>query len=218
MPRLKPQYLITEDRQRDRWVFSYTDIVTILLILFVSVAAKTFQASRLKQTQQQAAAEAPQAQSASLRKIQDTLRKHGIEPKFEGRGLVITLPQAILFSSGDDQITDSALPIIGQIASAIRETDHQVQLVGHADNVPIHNHRFASNWELSAARSLRLLEVLTDRYGISESRLSVMSRGSQAPRDNNDTLAGRAENRRVEIVIVDKTTQPKLNQARLSGW
>ena len=217
MQRNKPQYLLSDDRQRDRWMFSYTDIVTILLILFVSVAAKTLQSNHLKQFRQQAAQSAPQ-QSSSLLKIQDTLRKHGIEPKFEGRGLVITLPQAILFSSGDDQISESALPIISQIAAAIRETDHQVQLVGHADNVPIHNRRFANNWELSAARSLRLLEVLTDRYGISESRLSVMSRGSQAPRDSNDTQTGRAENRRVEIVIVDKAAQPKVNQAGVSGW
>ena len=69
--------------------------------------------------------------------------------------------------------------------------------------MPIHNRRFDNNWELSAARSLRLLELLSSRYGIAESRLSVSSYGSWSPRSTNATEEGRAENRYVEIVILD---------------
>jgi chemotaxis protein MotB len=73
--------------------------------------------------------------------------------------------------------------------------------------VPIHNKRFQSNWELSAARSVNLLELLTKRYGIAESRLSVQSFGSNDPKNSNDTEAGRAENRRVEILLLDESAQ-----------
>ena len=58
---------------------------------------------------------------------------------------------------------------------------------------------------IEAARSLRLLELLTSRYGIDEARLSVSSFGSYNPRKPNDTEEGRAENRRVEIVIHHET-------------
>ena len=199
----KPLYLTSDDRQRDRWVFSYTDIVTILLILFVSLAAQTLHARK-------AIAEAPAIEHiakpkppSDLVRIQEALKKHGIQQVIEARGLVITLPQAILFSSGEDRISTSALPIIEHIADAIRETGNKVQLVGHADAVPIHNRRFGNNWELSAARSLQLLRLLTTDYGIDESRMEVISHGSLDPRDSNDTHGGRAENRRVEIVIVE---------------
>jgi len=89
----------------------------------------------------------------------------------------------------------------------LRDVPNQVSLIGHADSIPIHNRRFKNNWELSAARGLRLLETLNSRFGIPESRLSVSSDGANRPRSSNDTPNGRAENRRVEIVILDEAAQ-----------
>jgi chemotaxis protein MotB len=93
--------------------------------------------------------------------------------------------------------------MVEQIATVLRGIPNKVALVGHADAVPIHNRRFKNNWELAAARSLRLLEMLGNDCGIEESRLSVASDSSFDPRDTNDTPGGRARNRRVEIVILD---------------
>ncbi len=84
------------------------------------------------------------------------------------------------------------------------ELNNKVALVGHADAVPIHNQRFKNNWELSAARSLSLLSLLTTEYGIPESRLSIQSYGTSNPKGSNETQEGRAENRRVEILILDE--------------
>jgi chemotaxis protein MotB len=131
----------------------------------------------------------------------------GLDSRLEKRGLVISLPQAILFPSGEDHVMATALPIVSQIADVLNSVPNKVALVGHADSIPIHNKRFQSNWELSAARSVNLLEVLSTRYGISESRLSVQSYGSNDPKNSNDTEAGRAENRRVEILLLDETAQ-----------
>jgi chemotaxis protein MotB len=97
--------------------------------------------------------------------------------------------------------------MLSEIAGVIASVPNKVALVGHADSVPIHNQRFQNNWELSAARSLSLLELLRTRYGISESRLSVQSYGSYNPKDSNETEAGRAENRRVEILLLDESAQ-----------
>jgi len=101
----------------------------------------------------------------------------------------------------------SAFSVVSQIAAVIATVPNKVALVGHADSVPIHNKRFRNNWELSAARSVNLLEVLSARYGIAESRLSVQSFGSNDPKGPNDTVEGRAENRRVEILLLDESTE-----------
>jgi chemotaxis protein MotB len=201
---MKPRYLQPESSNRDRWTISYLDMMTILLIFFVAVAAKSQlvvspSPSPPKPAVVEPEAVEPQKPRTNLAEIQTKLK--AFDPHLDSRGLVISLPQAILFASGDDRISDNALPMVEQIADVLRDIPNQVSLVGHADSVPIHNRRFKNNWELSAARGLRLLEVLTDRYGIVESRLSVSSDGANRPKDSNETPDGRANNRRVEIVI-----------------
>lgn len=203
---MKPRYLQTETANRDRWTISYLDVLTILLIFFVAVAARSQFAAASRPPPPPPAPKPvsvemkkPEKPSTNFTEIQDQLK--GLDPHLDSRGLVISLPQAVLFASGDDRISADALPIVERIATVLRGIPNQVSLVGHADSVPIHNRRFKNNWELSAARGLRLLEVLTDRYGIPETRLSVSSDGANRPKQPNDTPGGRANNRRVEIVI-----------------
>ena len=137
-----------------------------------------------------------------LRSVQEQLAAQGLDPTLEARGLVISLPHSILFAPGDDQVDAAAYPVVERIAEVIRRLPNAVTLVGHADAAPIRNRRFRNNWELSAARSLRLLELLVTRYGVPEHRLSTAGYGSQQPKDTNETPEGRAANRRVEIVIL----------------
>jgi len=213
----KPSYLQSDHTQRERWLISYTDIVTILLILFVAIAAQSFrqrpQPPRPPDPPKPPAVQVPRETPSpaplnpTLIEAKQRLEQHGLDLRLEKRGLVISLPQAILFPSGDDRVSPSALPIVAQIAEVLNSIPNQVALVGHADSVPIHNQRFRDNWALSSARSLTLLELLTGRFGVDESRLSLQSFGSNAPKDSNDTEAGRAENRRVEILILDGAAQ-----------
>ena len=216
-PKPKPKYLEAEHGgQRERWLISYTDFITILLILFVAIAAQGMRSAlppRSPQSKTQPSARpvqhTPNAADSrqALVRADEKLRLQGLDSHLEKRGLVISLPQAILFPSGQDHVTPAALPIVSQIAEVLASVPNKVALVGHADSIPIHNQRFHSNWELSAARSVNLLEVLSSRYGISESRLSVQSYGSNDPKDSNDTEAGRAENRRVEILLLDESAE-----------
>ncbi len=188
---------------RERWLISYTDVLTILLALFIAVAAQSLkQRLALLPADPLPPPVAPSSHRALL-EAGEKLKQRGLDLRLEKRGLVISLPQTILFSSGDDHVMPSAAPIISQIAETLRGIPNQVALVGHADSVPIHNHRFENNWQLSAARSLSLLTMLTTQYDIPESRLLVESDGSNSPKNSNDTEAGRAENRRVEILILD---------------
>src|ERR1700735_4792280 len=213
-PRAKPKYLEADNGgQRDRWLISYTDFVTVLLILFVAIAAQGIHSVAQSATppQPKPTAEKPETKVNDSRRAlagaDEKLKQEGLDSHLEKRGLVISLPQSILFPSGEDHVLPAAFPIVAQIAEVLNSVPNKVALVGHADSIPIHNKRFQSNWELSAARSVNLLEVLSTRYGISESRLSVQSYGSIVPKDSNDTAAGRAENRRVEILLLDETAK-----------
>ncbi len=213
-PKPKPKYLESEQGgQRERWLISYTDFVTILLILFVAIAAQGIHSAAQPSSppQPKPTAKKPDAKMQDSRQAlagaDQKLKQEGLDSHLEKRGLVISLPQAILFPSGEDHVMPAAFPIVSQIAEVLNSVPNKVALVGHADSIPIHNKRFQSNWELSAARSVNLLEVLSTRYGIAESRLSVQSYGSNDPKDSNNTEAGRAENRRVEILLLDESAQ-----------
>lgn len=201
---------------RDRWMVSYLDMVTILLVFFIAAAAKTLAPALPAPTpfapapKVQPAAPVPvtaPAPTAPPEPQPDSLREKladaGIEVHREPRGLVASFPQTILFAPGDDRVPAEALPVIGRVAEVLRGIPNSVLVVGHADSAPIHNRRFRNNWDLSAARAMRVLELLARQYQIDEGRLSVSGDGSTRPADTNDTPQGRAVNRRVELVILD---------------
>jgi chemotaxis protein MotB len=206
---MKPAYYQSQSNNRDRWMVSYLDVLTIMLILFVAMAAQAVQ-NPLKTTPSTpppaavptVAPKIP-APDAALVAIQKELEQKHLDVQLDSRGVVVSLPQALLFSPGEDRIHADALATVTSIGDVLGKIPNNVSLVGHADAVPIHNKRFSNNWELAAARSLRLLELLSSQYGIDESRLSVQSYGSYDPKSTNDTPDGRASNRRVEIVILD---------------
>jgi chemotaxis protein MotB len=122
--------------------------------------------------------------------------------KLESRGLVISLREATFFSSGDDAVAPGSEAILAKIAAEIQQFGNPVRLEGHTDSMPIHNSRFRSNWELSVARSIAMLELLRQKFGVAAERLSVAGYAENAPVDDNDTDEGRARNRRVDLVIL----------------
>ena len=198
---MKPKYLEADSRGQDRWMISYLDVLTILLIFFISAAIRTQEATGAPVAAPVAAPQPARAVASPLADLQKRLADSGLDVHREQRGVVISIPQMVLFDSGDDRVSGDALPIIEKIAAAIRDLPNPITLVGHADAVPIHNRRFRNNWELSAGRGLRLLDLLSREYGIAETRLSVLSEGANRPANSNQTGGGRASNRRVEIVI-----------------
>ncbi len=199
---MKPAYFQKETSGRDRWMVSYLDVLTILLILFVAIAAQALQSPPPKPPEPVVKTVA--APVSPMVAIQKELEQSKLDVHTDSRGVVVSLPQALLFPPGEDHINADALETVGAIGDVLRKIPNNVSLVGHSDAIPIHNRRFSSNWELASARGLRLLELLNKRYGIDESRLSVQSYGSNDPKSSNDTPDGRASNRRVEIVILEK--------------
>lgn len=201
---MKPKYLEPAKDQRDRWTISYVDVLTILLVFFIVAAAKTLPVKAEPPPPPPTPVVKVETPKSPLAEAESKLKELGLEARMDARGLVISLPQAILFAAGDDRVAKEATPVVEQVVEVLRTLPNQVNLIGHADATPIHNRRFKNNWELSAARGLRLLELLTETYGIPESRLSVSSDGANRPLDSNETPEGRANNRRVEILILNE--------------
>lgn len=141
------------------------------------------------------------------RELQEEIKTGKIQMRLEARGLIISLREAAFFGSGDDAINAGSLASIGKMAAVLQTLPNPVRLEGHTDSVPIHNSRFRSNWELSAARSIAMLEVLSTRFQVPPGRFAVAGYADTVPVASNDTDEGRAHNRRVDIVILNRSMQ-----------
>jgi chemotaxis protein MotB len=91
-----------------------------------------------------------------------------------------------------------------KVAAAIAKIPNPVRLEGHTDSRPIKTARFRSNWELSAARSIAILELLATRFNVPRTRLSIAGYADTAPVASNETEEGRGRNRRADIVILNE--------------
>jgi chemotaxis protein MotB len=136
--------------------------------------------------------------------LEAEIKSGKVEVKFEPRGMVISLKQTAFFPSGTDAIAPATYSVIEKVASALKSVSNPVRIEGHTDSVPIHTARFRSNWELSAARGISMMELLADRFGVNRQRVAIVGYADTAPQTSNDTPEGRAMNRRVDIVILNQ--------------
>jgi len=130
------------------------------------------------------------------------LKKGSLQVTLENRGLVISLREAAFFASGDDAVAPDSVPVLEKIAAVVRDVPNPLRLEGYTDAMPIHNSRFHNNWELSAARGIAMLQLLSARFQIPAERMSVAGYAENAPVDTNETAEGRGHNRRVEMVLL----------------
>jgi DNA-binding response OmpR family regulator/outer membrane protein OmpA-like peptidoglycan-associated protein len=136
--------------------------------------------------------------------LQHEILLHTVALHRETEGLVISLREFGFFDSGSDVLKTSALPALDRTASILAVRTCRLRIEGHTDNVPIHTAQMASNWELSTARSTELVRLLILRYGFPPQRLSAAGYAEYHPIASNDTPQGRAQNRRVDVVILSE--------------
>jgi len=125
-----------------------------------------------------------------------------IKLKAENRGWIISLTERTFFNSGEAEMKPDAMQIIDSIASTILQLPNQIRIEGHTDNTPIHTERFPSNWELSTARATFVINYFINRFNFEPKRLAAAGYGEYHPIADNTTPEGRAENRRVDIVLL----------------
>jgi chemotaxis protein MotB len=124
--------------------------------------------------------------------------------------LTVNVVDKILFDSGKAELKPAGVKVLQQIGDILNTAvDKNIQVEGHTDNVPISGSlatKYPSNWELSTARATTVLHFLQDRVGVSGERLSAVGYGEYQPIASNATAEGRAENRRIQIVLTAAKT------------
>ncbi|MCU7694351.1 flagellar motor protein MotB [Haoranjiania flava] len=125
------------------------------------------------------------------------------------KGVVyISLADNMLYKTGSYEISERAGDILGKIAKIIMDHDkYDVLVEGNTDNVPISRTNIRNNWDLSALRASSVVQALQNKYGVNPSRMTAGGRGEYNPVADNNTEAGKAMNRRTQIIIT-----PKLNE------
>lgn len=152
--------------------------------------------------QEKSALEQRSKEYASLAASLDSEIKAGQIQLSELQGrLTVRLAEKVLFASGSATIGAAGRVALAKIAEAFHDVKGRIiRVEGHTDDVPIRTARFPSNWELSAARAIAVVRLLQER-GVDPSLLGAAGYGEYQPVAGNDTVEGRAENRRIEISL-----------------
>jgi chemotaxis protein MotB len=169
-------------------------------------ASSTVSAASASAAAQSAAEKQAELFAQIKRELDAYARRHGfgkkVETSIEPRGLVIrVLTDDLLFASGQATLNLRSTSLLGEIAQLLNLAgEHRVNVEGNTDDVPIHSAIYPSNWELSTARASTVVRFLSE-HGVSPGRLTATGYADQHPIASDSTAAGRARNRRVEIVL-----------------
>lgn len=165
----------------------------------------TAELRRAQARQQRQADERAQLEAAKAT-IELALRTAGVADqvtlRLDPRGLVVVATEGLLFPTGSAELQLAGRQAIDAVAGPLAELPQPVEVEGHTDDVPIVSATFPSNWELSTARAGRVLRELEVTHHVTPTRLSSAGYGEHRPVADNATPQGRAQNRRVEIVLV----------------
>lgn len=202
----------TESRHNDRWLLSYADLVTLLLALFIVLYA----ASDRERAQKIASSFASQNTSGDgilpgndadktteVKILENPVLMQKTKMRQTSRGLIISLSEAGFFAAGEASVSADAETVIKTLAETLKDTQTPIRVEGHTDSTPISSPRYPSNWELSTARASSVLARLLEN-GIAPERLSAAGYGGFQPVADNATIEGRAQNRRVDIVVLNR--------------
>jgi len=119
----------------------------------------------------------------------------------DGARIIIRLAEQGSFRSGSAELQPGFMQLLGQVGKTLSTSQGRVFIEGHTDNVPVvFNDRFKSNWDLSGARAGAVADYLSSN-GLSNGRMSVQGFADTKPLESNDSAAGRAKNRRIEVIV-----------------
>ena len=138
--------------------------------------------------------------------IEENKLKELVVVTVQERGVEISMKDSLLFRSGSAVIEAHAKKALGEIGAILKPlSGNQINVEGHTDNVPIKSSQFASNWELSAARAVNVLQFLINTSKLDPNFISFTGYGEYRPKVPNSNDKNRAQNRRVDIVIIKKS-------------
>jgi len=168
--------------------------------------------ARLNELQNQKEEELSELEKAKQlleEKLKQEIDDKSVRLEMAEKGLAIIFLTEVLFDSGKSDIKQEAFPPLDKIAGVLKDNveDRNIGIEGHTDNEPIKHSKWKSNWELSTSRATSVLHYLVDTRGINPKRVAAIGYGEYRPVASNDTVEGKRQNRRVEIVILPKNME-----------
>lgn len=188
------------EEQNQLWIVSYSDFMTIMMIFFLMCFAHRVWEKKVffedKKLQQERALR--ETQSTMLQRLD---RLASIEVQAER--IDIHLPDSLLFEGGKAELRTAAKLLLADIVPEIKKFSGEMIVEGHTDDVPLGPRaRYKTNWELSVARAFSVIKFLEEE-GVDPGRMSARGYGEFRPRVPNISPENRAENRRIEIILMN---------------
>ncbi|MFA5330642.1 MAG: OmpA family protein, partial [Prolixibacteraceae bacterium] len=162
------------------------------------------QAARLKTMQ-----DVIQAQKDVMNKLKNSIadalmnyKSDELNILYKDGNVYVSLEEKLLFKSGSDVVDPKGKEALRFLAQVLNNTnDITVNIEGHTDSIPIKTKLFKDNWDLSTARASSIVRILTNDYHFDPSRITASGKSEFHPVTSNDTVEGRASNRRTEIIL-----------------
>jgi chemotaxis protein MotB len=147
-----------------------------------------------------------EARTTQFRKLVAQFRKMTeagkLKVEIRDNRMIVSVGDRILFDPGKTQLKKEGAETLKEVSNVLKDVEgRDFQVAGHTDNIPIRSARFRSNWDLSTARAVEVVNFMV-ASGMQPSRLSAAGYGDQAPIGPNDTAEGRTKNRRIEITLM----------------
>ena len=243
-----------EPANRDRWLLSYSDFITLLFAFFVVLFASSYRDKQTIKKVSQAihigfqqlgafsegqsssgvaypnlssnpslSAAGPERGDWERRSVGRVVsrccaaaaaarvchgpggQEHEVVMRVTAEGFVVSLNELGFFDSGKAELLPGAADKIERIAKVLSLHQLELRVEGNSDDQPIHTPEFRSNWELSTARAMAVMQLLVDDSGFDPRKISVLGYGQYRPIADNATPEGRRMNRRVDLVVVSTT-------------
>jgi chemotaxis protein MotB len=229
-----------EHENLERWLISYADFITLLFAFFVvmwsmrvdppkmipviegikrafsSFGEKTAAQETVVALAQSGGSPAIFTVEPMYQSIQEGMKKIGIKGSSVSkvkRGVVIRIPDEALFAPGRAEINEGFKETLDKTGMLLNDLPNQIQIEGHTDNVPISTAVYPSNWELSTARATAIMRHFVERNAIVPERFAIAGYSEYHPIDTNETMDGRAKNRRIDILVIDGDEKPQAKPA-----
>lgn len=230
-----------KEPNHERWLLTYADLITLLMIFFVilyalsKVEASKFESlstslrfvfggggSLIGQYPANGVIPMPLESESGLdivmeeyeKRLAQTGQQDNVAAALEERGLVITIQEKLAFEPGKADLTTRARAQLALLSKLLNQVNNYVRVEGHTDNVPLSGGTFRSNWNLSAARAANIADFMVREGNVTPQRVSAIGYGEYRPIASNSTDAGRARNRRVEIILLAKKYDATERNAR----
>ena len=198
--------------ERVEWIYTYGDMVTLLLTFFILLFAMSSSEKAVFNAMSMSFKSGPpgspyqfSGMPTFMAGIPQAMNKNNLELEatevtIDDRGITVSFSDSVMFDRGSAQITPGGLEVIEKFSRIVHSFPNGLVIEGHTDDLPTNSEVFPSNWELSAARAGAVARAL-EEFGVKRNRMEVAGYADTRPKVANETASLRRLNRRIDILV-----------------